>query len=414
MGYVVSDKAKAMLQQLLAKQQVQKGLSFIENDQDNSLEEHIRLTCIEAPTFQEAQRAQAYAELFRQLGLEDVHIDRGGNVIGLRRGSMPGPALLVEAHLDTVFPLGSVQGVKRENGYLYAPGICDDTRGLENILAVIRALNNADITTCRDIIFMGTTREEGAGSMGGMKDFLADHPGEIAGCISIDSASLSNVIYCATGLRTMEFIFHGVGGHAYAAFGQVAQPVHAAARAAAKIAAMEVPADPKTTFAVSNFHAGNMSGMHAIPAEARIVVNYRSNDPAELEKLHERIFRIIQESCDEETSRWGKDVITWESQCHCDVPAGSQDAHAPMVDSLCAILRHMELEPTLLPGGATNCNITIAQGIPSVCMGTNYFPTGKEVPTMDHSLAEKFPIEGAYKAVQAAFLMTLLWAGIAA
>lgn len=412
MSYVVSDKARADLNRLLEHPQVQKALAFIDEDQDNTLTQHIRLTGIEAPTFQEQQRAEAYADMLRQLGLEDVHIDRGGNVIGLRRGTVPGPALLVEAHLDTVFPMGSVKNVDMKDGYLFAPGICDDTRGLINILGVIRALNAAGIATSRDIIFMGTTREEGAGSMGGMKDFLADHPGGIARCISIDSASLNSIIYCATGLRTVEFIFHGIGGHAYAAFGQVAQPVHAAARAAAKIAAMEVPSDPRTTFAVSNFHAGNMSGMHAIPAEARIVVNYRSNDPAELEKLHERIFRIVQESCDEETARWGKDVVTWDYATHCDVPAGHQDAHAPMVDSLCAILRHMDLEPVLLPGGATNCNITIAQGIPSVCMGTNYFPTGKEVPTMDHTLAERFPIEGAYKAVQAAFLMTVLWAGL--
>jgi len=316
----------------------------------------------------------------------------------------------VEAHMDTVFPMGSVQGVKRENGFLYAPGICDDTRGLAVILGVIRALNASGITACSDILFAGTTREEGGGAMGGMKDLLADIGDDIACVLSVDSASIENIIYCATGLRTMEFTFRGIGGHAYSAFGEVAQPVHAAARVAAKIATMDVPRDPRTTFAVSNFHAGNMAGMHAIPAECSIVVNYRSNDPAVLEDLHRRIFSIVQEACDEETARWGKDVITWSHQCHCDVPAGSQDVHSKLVEQLSAVIRLMGREPRFLPGGATNCNISIARGIPSVCMGFSWCEEG--VATMDHTLNEKFPIVNAFKGVQTAFLMTLLAAGM--
>ena len=35
-------------------------------------------------------------EKFKALGLENVHIDRGGNVVGLRRGSGKGPKVLIE------------------------------------------------------------------------------------------------------------------------------------------------------------------------------------------------------------------------------------------------------------------------------------------------------------------------------
>ncbi|MBQ4580926.1 MAG: M20/M25/M40 family metallo-hydrolase [Clostridia bacterium] len=413
MAYIVSNEAKAALEALLSNDKVARAVAFAEADQPRCLEEHIRLTEIEAPTYHEQARAEAFAELLRGEGLENVHIGKGGNVIGTLKGAAPGKAVLVDAHLDTVFPFGSVTKVREENGVLYAPGICDDTRALAMMLSCIRALKAADITTRRDVIFLGSTREEGSGSMGGMVDFLSEHQDEIECCISVDSSALQNIIYCATGLRTVEFTFRGIGGHAYSAFGDVAQPVHAAARVAAAIADLQVPSDPKTTFAVSNFHAGNKASMHAIPAECSIIVNYRSNDPATLEWLHNQIFAIVEKACADETARWGKDVISWSHEVHCDVPAGSQDAHAPLVEGLAAIIEHMGCRTTLMPGGATNCNITIARGIPSVCMGMTWSPDSTHVPTLDHTLAEWFPIEGAYKGVQALILLLLGKAGVA-
>ena len=412
MQYDVSARAQSAIKALLDHPKVINALEFAKADQPLCLKQHIELTEIEAPTYQESARAEAFSKLLRDEGLENVHIGKGGNVIGVLPGSGSGKKVLVDAHMDTVFPMGSVKKVREENGILYAPGICDDTRALAMILSAIRALKAAGIRPQKDVIFLGSTREEGSGSMGGMVDFLSEHQDEIGLCISVDSAALQNIIYCATGLRTVEFTFRGIGGHAYSAFGDVAQCVHAAARAAAAIADLSVPSDPKTTFAVSNFHAGNPSSMHAIPAEASIIVNYRSNDPETLEKLHGRIFEIIKKAADDETRRWGKDTITWDYKVHCDVPAGSQDAHAPIVDDLAAVIQHLGCRPTLLPGGATNLNITVSKGIPSVCMGTTWSPDSMPVPTLDHTLSEWFPTDGAYKAVQALILLLLGQTGI--
>ena len=64
----------------------------------------------------------------------------------------------------------TVQGVEERDGFLYAPGIGDDTRALAMLLCIIRALNKTGIRTEGDIVFVGTTREEGMGGLGGMKD----------------------------------------------------------------------------------------------------------------------------------------------------------------------------------------------------------------------------------------------------
>src|SRR6185437_18058 len=77
--------------------------AFIATDQDRFLRELIQLTEIAAPPFKEQARAKAFEALLGQAGLTGVEIDADGNVTGLRRGAGTG-LLVVNAHLDTVFP----------------------------------------------------------------------------------------------------------------------------------------------------------------------------------------------------------------------------------------------------------------------------------------------------------------------
>ena len=411
MEYVVSESVKNALAELLGDPAVRAALKLIEADQERSIGETCELTEIESPTFHEEGRAAVLARKFQEAGLADVHIDRGGNVVGLFEGLSDIPKILVEGHMDTVFPFGSVHGVHRENGRLYAPGVGDDTRALAMILSIIRAMKAAGVRPKRSILFVGTTREEGMGSLGGMKDFLTDNREDLAAAVSIDNGDMAGLTYQATGFRTYEVIFHGKGGHAEGAFGEVASPLSAAARAVAKIAEFRVPEDPRTTFCISNFHAGTDAGVHAFPAEASIKINFRSNSQEELEILDERIFRVVEEACEEETARWGCDRITWDRKIFCDVPAGTQDPHAPIVEAAMEVLRYVGQEPFLYRGGSTNGNMTIAAGLPAVVIGRGWYDPGAPRDNRNHTLEENFPERNAYRAVQAAFLTAMLAAG---
>ena len=248
--YQVSDHTRSQFEKMLGLASVKEALAFIEANQPEAIEEQKELVLIEAPTGHEENRAKVFAEKFKALGLEDVHTDRGGNVIGIRRGTGKGPKVLIEGHMDTVFPFGTVKGVEEKDGFLYAPGIGDDTRALAMLLCLIRTLNKTGIQTAGDIVFVGTTREEGMGGLGGMKDFLADND-DIDISLSLDNNDMSLLVFEATGGETYEVNFYGIGGHAFGCFGKMAQPVHAAARAVAKIADFVVPSDPKTSFCVS-------------------------------------------------------------------------------------------------------------------------------------------------------------------
>lgn len=409
--YEVSPKVRSQFERLLKLDEVRRLLDFIKDDERRSIEELKELVLIEAPTRHEERRAEAFARKLKDLGLEDVHIGAGGCVVGLRRGAGTGPKVLVEGHLDTVFPFGTVTGVEERDGFLYAPGVSDDTRALAMLLSLARGLDAADVRTAGDVYFVGTTREEGTGALGGMKDFLDEHP-EIQISLSIDGDDMRNVSYQATLNQTWEFTFHGQGGHAYAAFGTIAQPVHAAARAVAKIACFNVPETPKTTFAVSNFHAGNISSAHAITSEASFIVNFRSNGAEEFASLKKAIFDAAKTAAREESAKWGRNEITVSSRIICDIPGGTQDDHSPLVETAWLAIESLDVPPHLEVGGSTNANIAIDRGIPALCLGCAWGPGEKPVFARVHSLDERLHIVGAYKPVQLLGLVLLMAAGV--
>lgn len=406
MSYQISEKVRKAFEALTAHPGVVKALEYTEKDQEEIVSRQMELALIPAPTFHEERKAQRLLEMFRSEGLEDCHIDEYGNCVGIRRGTGGGRTVLLEGHMDTVFPLDTELKITREDGWIRCPGIVDDTRGCVTALSVVRALNAAGIRTRGDIHVVGTVQEEGMGALRGMKYYVNHHP-ELEASVSIDGDGYRGVIYRATGIQTARITFRGKGGHAYIAFGEIANPAHAAGRAIAKISALEVPRDPKTTYAVTCLQAGGPSSVHVVPAEVSMVVNFRSNTPEELEKLREKIFNAIDEACREETEFWGgKDPITYECEYLCDVPAGVQDEHAPIVEAAVAASRYLGCaEPNLPTDGCTNCNRAIEGGLPAVCLGD-----GDYDPHI-HSLEERFREEGAYKGCQQALLTVLMCTG---
>lgn len=81
---------------------------------------------------QESQVAACVAEAMQRLGFEQVARDRCGNISGVRQGALPGPTLLLEAHMDTVPPEPAPPGLPAAGeiagGRLWGRGSAD-TRG---------------------------------------------------------------------------------------------------------------------------------------------------------------------------------------------------------------------------------------------------------------------------------------------
>ena len=148
------------VQTLANRADVKAANDFIDRNHESIMREWIAITEINAPSGQEQQRAKYIESLLRKYRLDDIHYDSAGNLIAVRKGSGGGPVIVFDAHMDTVFQPGLQIKATIRDGKIYAPGIGDDTRNVEALLATIRALNEAKIKTKGDLVFVFTVEEE--------------------------------------------------------------------------------------------------------------------------------------------------------------------------------------------------------------------------------------------------------------
>ncbi len=347
----------------------QEALRRLDEEYDRFVEELVQLTEIPAPPFGEEVRASTYMAMLRDAGLTNVEMDQIGNVMGLRPGTGEAPLLAVAAHLDTVFPEGTEVEVRREGNRLRAPGIGDDTAGLATLLAVARVLNETDLETESDLLFIGNVGEEGAGDLRGVKHLFRDgkYKDQIGGFISVESGGQSTITTGALGSLRYRVTFKGPGGHSYGAFGLVS-PAYAMGNAIRKVSAISVPDTPKTTFNIGIVEGG--TSVNSIPFETSMVVDMRSESRDELEKLVETFLDLVHEAVEEEnaTRSISEGQIELEMTLVGDRPSGQTSESANIVKFAVAAFEAFGIRPTFRIS-STDSNVPISLGIPAITIG---------------------------------------------
>ncbi len=377
---------------------VRAAMEAAKRNEPGTLELQARICEIPAPPFQEAVRGQELKRLFQELGLRDVRVDGAGNVIGVRPGRAARPNVVLAAHLDTVFPEGTNVKVTREGNVMKAPGIGDDCRGLAVMLAVIRALNEGHVETPGTITFVADVGEEGLGDLRGMKSLFFDSlKGQIDQFVSIDGTGLG-ITHVGVGSNRYKVTFKGPGGHSYGAFG-MANPIQAMGRAIAKIDALEVPRQPKTTFNVGRVGGG--TSVNAIPFEAWMEVDMRSIDPAVLKDLDTRFHAAIEQGVAEENARWkGRGAVTVSAELVGARPAGQTAKESAIVQTAIAVSRALEMEE-VLGESSTDANVPMNLKIPAITISGGGLGTGA------HSLNETFDATDSWRGTQRALLLVI-------
>jgi tripeptide aminopeptidase len=375
--------------------EVLSAYAYVDKTRESILHEWIEITEINAPSGQERERAAYIQKLLKKLKVRDVHYDSIGNLIAVRKGTGGGPRVVFDAHLDTVFQPGLKIKAKIRDGRVYAPGIGDDTRNIEALLASIRALDHARIRTKGDLVFVFTVDEERG--LTGADHYVKENKGKFDYYVALDGG-YEGFTYGGIGINWYRHHFIGPGGHT-----RSRTPPYSAtlplARAISRIYELTVPTDPPSQVNVGML--GGSSVVNAKADDAWFTVDLRSTSNEVIADLEKRIGTILRE----EATLFGMTVKT-------DVISASPAAlipghrNSPLVRMAEAVhLAFGFINPPITETGSNNSSAALREGIPSISTGAG--PCGDS-----HALTEWCEIEPFYKGTKKIILLELMLAGI--
>ena len=382
------------------------AFEYIEAIEKQTTEEHIFITEIPAPPFKEQKRAEAFLEMLKRAGADSVWIDKEGNAIALKHGTAGLRTVALAAHLDTVFPEGTPVDVEIRGDTLLAPGIGDDSRGLVEVLSVLKAINYSDLRTEANLLFIGTVGEEGLGDLRGVKYLFSDQGPGIDAWIAIDGGKLGNIVYKGLGSHRFRVTFEGPGGHSWGAFGLV-NPHHALGEAIQRFVKKAGPFTQDG--AGTSYNIGRIGGgtsVNAIPATSWMEVDLRSIDPDWLIAMDSLLHQSVYEAIDVQNRmrRIGPELEV-QIEMIGNRPSGALNPGLDIIQRAAMASVLMGVNPTY-SHSSTDSNIPIALGIPAITIGRGGDGGGI------HSLNEWWVNDDAYMGIQWALLILLAEASL--
>ena len=353
----------------------------------------LEFLAIPAPPFGESLRAQWFCERFTELGLADAHLDAEGNAVALLGGANGTPAegaVLLSAHLDTVFPAETDCAPREDGERIYGPGACDNGAGLAALLGLAAALQRAGLRPPCPVLFSANVGEEGEGDLRGMRHLFASPPfgAEITTAVALEGAGNGLVVDRALGSRRLRATVTGPGGHSWADASRP-NPILALSGALLAIARLPLPKQPRTTLNVGRMQGG--TSVNSIPAAVTADLDLRSTSELALDRLELTVLTRLAAEIDAEA---GDSDEPDRLQLHVERTghraSGALPQSSTLMRSLRAVDRHLGIatEPRI---GSTDANLPLSLGIPALAIGAGgtggglhtlgewYDPSGREL-----------------------------------
>jgi tripeptide aminopeptidase len=377
----------------------------------------ILLSEIPAPPLGEQQRAQVVRDWWVADGLPGVGVDAAGNVRArLRAGDRARPAVLLCAHLDTVFGPDVRHGLTRQGQRLTGPGAGDNTVAVCSLSALDALLPGR---LRHPVWIAATVGEEGLGNLAGIRALLDDPPGPVRAVIALEGNYLGRVNVTGVGSARWQVTVTGPGGHAWEEAGQPSA-VHEAARLITELAALaRIPPrpaasqplppsahppeptgqppeptgqppeptgqPPKTSVNIGRIEGGESVNSRAQRAE--FLLDLRSGDAAALKELQEAAGAIMA-------------GVAAPAEVSVRVigarPAGRLDPGHPLATLAADVLREAGIAPQLT-AASTDANAAYPLAIPALTLGIT---TGDGTHT-EHEWIDTGPIATGLAALAA-------------
>jgi tripeptide aminopeptidase len=318
------------------------------------------ISAVPSPTGEETAKSLLVERLFATAGLATER-DAIGDVVGVipgRQSSRTGTSkLVVAAHIDTVFPIGTPLEIKRTSGRLTGPGVGDNSVAVAAAIKLADLLRIAGEVPAVDLLLTGNVGEEGLGNLRGIREVLTSRS-DIGAVVALEGHNLGRVTHVAVGSRRFRISVKGPGGHSWGDFGRP-NAIHGLSKLIAELDAIPLPRSPKTTLNVGMISGG--VSVNTIAPEASCLLDLRSIDESALRRLSDRVTRLV------DRSNRGN-AVEYTAESIGERPAGVVAVDSPIVQIAANTLAALGLEPSF-DASSTDANVPIAAGIPAVCVG---------------------------------------------
>jgi acetylornithine deacetylase/succinyl-diaminopimelate desuccinylase-like protein len=318
----------------------------------------IQIQQIPAPTFHEGQRGEFVRGLFVNEKLRDVSMDSLGNVFARLPGRQKkAKALIVSAHLDTVFPASVNLQIRNEAQRIFGPGIGDNSLGVASLFAIIWSLRERNVELTHDVWFAANVGEEGLGDLRGMRGVVERFGADVMGYLVLEGLAYGHVYHRAIGVKRYRITAKTAGGHSWSDYGQPSA-VHELASLVTQLTSIHLPREPRTTMNVGTIHGG--TGINVVAAEAKCELDLRSEDPLMLAELIQQVEDILIHA--------GREGVKITAEVIGERPAGEIPADHALVKLAMDCMAGQGTSAALTTG-STDANIPLSQNIPAVVMG---------------------------------------------
>ena len=322
------------------------------------LETALAVQQVPAPTFDEAERSALVFNRLQALGLSDLDVDALGNVYARRPGHASRPALLVAAHLDTVFPRATDLRLRYAGERIYGPGLGDNSTGVAGLFHLAEVLQRHDLPNQGSIWFVGNVCEEGLGDLRGIRAAIERLRRHLGCVLIIEGCDFGTLHHQAIGVRRYRIETTAPGGHSWGNFG-TPSAIHSLVRLAAQLTELTVPRHPRTTFNLGVIAGG--TSVNTIAEHASMLLDMRSVSPTALADLIAQVDRLVAAASVQTGVQLNVTTVG-------DRPSGSIAREHPLVQAVVAAY-HAVGANVNFQQSSTDANIPLSLGIPAVCIG---------------------------------------------
>ena len=338
-------------------------LKYLKDCEEETIDLIETLCGIPAPSWHEEKRAEFCKKWLEDNGAKGVYIDSALNVVYPVGCEGKDDIIVFMAHTDTVFPDLEPMPFYKDDEYLYAPGVSDDTTSVAIMLMVARYIAQNNLVAPRGILIVANAGEEGLGNLKGTRQLMKDFEGRVKEFYTFDS-SLKFYANKCVGSHRYEITFKTEGGHSYGSFGN-RSAVYAMADLICKLHDCEIPVmdGSKTTFNVGVVEGG--TSVNTIPQSAKMLYEYRSDCAPCLAIMKEFFEKRIKEA--RESGMAEIDVkLVGDRPCGAEV---DENLFAQMQEKVVRITEKHLGEPCVPHSSSTDCNIPMSLGIPALAVG---------------------------------------------